>query len=43
MDLLQRQTRGHGRAVVVVSHNPDLKKYADHIWNMRQGKLTKEK
>jgi len=43
MDLLKRQTRGHGRAVIFVSHNSDLKKYADHIWNMRQGKLTKEK
>lgn len=43
LDLLQRQTRGHNRAVCVVTHNPDLKRYADHLWQMRQGKLTKEK
>ena len=43
MDLLIRQTRGHDRAVLFVSHNPDLKRYADNIYAMRQGKLTKEK
>ena len=43
MDLLQRQTRGHNRAVCVVTHNIELKKYADSLYNMRQGKLTKEK
>jgi ABC-type lipoprotein export system ATPase subunit len=43
LDLLQRQTRGHNRAVCVVTHNTELKKYADHLWYMRQGKLTKEK
>ena len=43
LDLLQRQTRGHNRAVCVVTHNTDLKRYADHLWQMRQGKLTKEK
>ncbi|MHA2365310.1 MAG: ABC transporter ATP-binding protein [Candidatus Hodarchaeales archaeon] len=43
LDLIKRQTRGHDRAVVLVSHNPDLKRYADHLYQMRQGKLTKEK
>ena len=43
LELLHRQTRGHNRAVCVVTHNTDLKKYADHLWQMRQGKVSKEK
>ena len=43
LDLLKRQTRGHDRAVVVVTHNKDLEKMADTIYEMRQGKLTKIK
>lgn len=43
MDLLRRQTRGHDRAVVVVTHNKDLERYADTVFEMRSGKLTKIK
>lgn len=42
IDLLKRQTRGHDRAVVIVTHNPELKRFADHLWTMRQGKVTQE-
>ena len=42
LELLKRQTRGHNRAVCVVTHNTELKKYADHLWYMRQGNLTRE-
>jgi putative ABC transport system ATP-binding protein len=43
MELLRRQTRGHDRAVVVVSHNQSLQSYADVVYEMRQGKLNKTK
>jgi putative ABC transport system ATP-binding protein len=43
MELLRRQTRGHDRAVVVVSHNQSLQSYADVVYEMRQGKLSKTK
>ena len=43
MELLRRQTRGHDRAVVVVSHNQSLQSYADIVYEMRQGKLSKTK
>ncbi|MFW9930169.1 MAG: ABC transporter ATP-binding protein [Candidatus Thorarchaeota archaeon] len=43
MDLLRRQTRGHDRAVVVVSHNQSLQSYADIVYEMRSGKLSKTK
>ncbi|OLS25830.1 MAG: putative ABC transporter ATP-binding protein [Candidatus Heimdallarchaeota archaeon LC_3] len=43
LELLRRQTRGHDRAVVVVSHNQSLQSYADIVYEMRQGKLSKTK
>ena len=42
MELLKRQTT-HDRAVVVVSHNQSLQSYADVVYEMRSGKLTKVK
>ncbi|HKZ43215.1 MAG TPA: ATP-binding cassette domain-containing protein, partial [Candidatus Hodarchaeales archaeon] len=43
MELLKRQTRGHDRSVVVVTHNQELSQYADIMYEMRSGKISKTK
>ena len=40
---LLKETADSGTAVVVVTHESDVDKYADTVYHMKQGKLTKER
>lgn len=40
--LFQDLAKRHHKAVVVVTHDLRLKQFADHIWNLRDGRLTQE-
>ncbi len=39
VDLLVRLTRGRGRSLVFVTHNPDYIRIADRVWRLESGKL----
>ena len=41
--LLKRVARQHNKAIVVVTHDLRLRDYADHIYQLMDGKLTQEK
>ena len=41
--LLKRMARQHNKAIVVVTHDLRLRDYADHIYQLMDGKLTQEK
>ena len=41
--LLKRMARQHNKAIVVVTHDLCLRDYADHIYQLMDGKLTQEK
>ncbi|HVM74458.1 MAG TPA: ABC transporter ATP-binding protein [Candidatus Saccharimonadales bacterium] len=42
IELLQRLARGHGRAVVMVTHDPRVLAYGDRILHLEDGRLFRE-
>ena len=42
MDLLQRLARGHGRAVVLVTHDPRVLPFGDRIIHLEDGRIVRE-
>lgn len=41
--LFHNLAREHNTAIILVTHDPRLEQYADHIYNMMDGKLTQKK
>lgn len=41
--LFKRLAKEHNKAIMLVTHDPRLEKYADHIYDMMDGKLVKQK
>lgn len=42
IELLQRLARGHGRAVVMVTHDPRVLPYGDRIIHLEDGRIVRE-
>ena len=41
--LFKKLAKDHGKAIILVTHDPRLEKYADHIYDMMDGQLTQRK
>lgn len=41
--LFQKLAKERNKAIMLVTHDPRLEKYADHIYEMMDGKMTKKK
>ncbi|HBQ43119.1 MAG TPA: ABC transporter ATP-binding protein, partial [Lactobacillus acetotolerans] len=41
--LFKDLAKSHEKAVMLVTHDPRLEQYADHIYNMMDGKMAKKK
>jgi ABC-type cobalamin/Fe3+-siderophores transport system ATPase subunit len=42
IELLQRLAREHGRAVVLVTHDPRILSFGDRIIHLEDGRIVKE-
>ena len=41
--LFKKLAKDDGKAIILVTHDPRLEKYADHIYDMMDGQLTQRK
>lgn len=41
--LFKKLAKDGGKAIILVTHDPRLEKYADHIYDMMDGQLTQRK
>lgn len=41
--LFKKLAKEHDKAILIVTHDPRLEKYADHIYEMMDGKMSKKK
>lgn len=41
--LLKQMARNHDKAIVVVTHDLRLREFADHIYQLMDGKMVQEK
>lgn len=41
--LFKKLAKNRNKAIMLVTHDPRLEKYADHIYEMMDGQMTKKK